>query len=86
MGVFALIMALLSVVGPIVALLGSIVGHFAFTMEWGWTTTFFEILDVVFFLIPVYDLWPLLVLVFTLGVFRFLVALLRTVMDIIPLT
>ena len=86
MATFTIILAALSFFAPFVALIGNAVSHFAFNMQWGWSVTFFEIMDVVFFLFPMYDLWPLLVMIIAIGVVRFLIALLRTVLDIIPLT
>lgn len=80
---FVIIMAAIALLSPIIGLLGALVS--GFHLEWGWADTFFDYMQVVFYLVPVYDLWPLMALIFTLALIRIVIAVLKFLFDAIPL-
>lgn len=82
MVIYGIICFLLLLMSPLLALLAQ-VG--TLSLEWGWTTSFFDIMEVVFFLIPVGDLWPLLSLIYMLTLVRIIFAVLKFFFNAIPL-
>ena len=84
MVIFGLIMTLLGIASVLVGVIGAIVAFWPITLEWGWTVNFFEYMDIVFYLVPVGDLWPLFYLIFILAILRFGIALVKSLLDFIP--
>lgn len=84
MVIFGLIMTLLGIASVLVGVIGAIVAFWPITLEWGWTVNFFEYMDLVFYLVPVGDLWPLFYLIFILAILRFGIALVKSLLDFIP--
>ncbi len=56
-----------------------------FVILWDWIPEFLDSIKICFYLLPVYDLIPLIRLVVLLGILRILIALVRFVFDAIPL-
>lgn len=82
MVIYGIIIFLLFLMSPLIGLLAQIP---SLNIEWGWASTFFDFMEVVFFLIPVADLWPLLSLIFMFTLFRIIVSVLKFFFDAIPL-
>ena len=55
------------------------------TFEWGWVSSLINSLQIVFYIIPFYDLFPLIRLIILLGVIRIFVSLAKLIFDAIPM-
>lgn len=80
--IHAILKALLTVASWPIALF-SRVGNVQFS--WEWVDGLLDSLDIVFFLFPVYDLMPLIFLLFVLMNVRLVIAIVKLILYIIPL-
>ena len=65
-------------------LAGSILNFQIPQFQWDWTADFFAVMNVVFFIVPVYDLFPLISLIVLIGIIRICIAFLKFLFDAIP--
>ncbi len=65
-------------------LAGSLLNFNIPRFNWDWTGDFFSVMNIVFFLVPVYDLFPLISMIVLVGIIRIAIALLKFIFDAIP--
>lgn len=80
--IYRLVKFMLGLIMPVMEPLFSL-GDIVFI--WDWVPDFLNDIRIVFYLVPVYDLIPLIRMIILIGVLRILVALVRFIFDAIPL-
>lgn len=80
--IYRLVKFMLGLIMPVMEPLFSL-GDIVFL--WDWVPDFLNDIRIVFYLVPVYDLIPLIHMIIMISVLRILVALVRFIFDAIPL-